>query len=433
MRDMIEDTRNALYAAYPQGTYARPTRLSVDDAKSLGLSVDPAGAVALPLQGGAPQIPTTRASDAYAAAAKQSFLVRPPGAAPILPWGSEIIRASWPPQRPTPIDRVQTAPQPVLVPVAFKAGLQAEPPTIVLPTTEQTTTVLPAIEQTPTVLPEIVQPATKRGPEHFAIGSDTDSADAVSTASLPYVRADLSEWDLPDVTPAAPTTQPSLLQGGLAAAPKTPIVPPKKPPPPLPEGVVRPAGNKPPPPLCPEPVVRPAGKKPPPPLCPEPVVRPAGKKPPPTLADHPGRPEEKRTFAKIKAPPLWIDERPSAKRKAPPPTLEESGPPAKRPPTTPWTRTHTVPSLQTRDPLPPTAVPTSQQLKAMLKPPPPPPKVTTANVAWGYTNVLDQAPMTPRVAPLSPPPVRALQDAAPAVDTAWANIESSEGYVAPSS
>ncbi len=415
MRDMIEDTRNALYAAYPQGTYARPIPLSVDDATALGLNVDPAGAVALPLQGGVPQTPTTSVSAAYAAAAKQSFRTRPLGVAPILPWGSEIIRASWPPPRPTPIDRVQTAPQPVLVPGAFKAGLQAEPPATVLPTTEQTTTVLPATEQSPTVLPATVQPATKRGPEHFAIGSDTDSAGAVSTASLPYMPADLTEWELPDVTPAAPTTQPSLLQGGLAAAPKTPIVPPKKPPPPL----------------CPERVVRPAGKKPPPPLCPEPVVRPARKRPPPTLDERPERPAEKR--ATIKSPPLWIDQVPSAKRKAPPPTLEESGPPAKRPPITPWTATHTVPSLQPRGPLPPTAVPTTQQLKAMLKPPPPPPKVTTAVVPWGYTNVLDQAPMTPQVAPLSPPPVRALQDAALAVDTAWADIENNVEYVAPAS
>ena len=87
MRDMIEDTRNALYAAYPQGSYARPTPLSVDDATALGLNVDPAGAVALPLQGGVPQTPTTSVSDAYAAAAKQSFRTRPLGVAPILPWG----------------------------------------------------------------------------------------------------------------------------------------------------------------------------------------------------------------------------------------------------------------------------------------------------------------------------------------------------------
>ena len=51
----------------------------------------------------------------------------------------------------------------------------------------------------------------------------------------------------------------------------------------------------------------------------------------------------------------------------------------------------------------------------------------------GYTNVLDQAPMTPQVAPLSPPPVRALQDAALAVDTAWADIENNVEYVAPAS
>jgi hypothetical protein len=127
-----------------------------------------------------------------------------------------------------------------------------------------------------------VQPATVRGPEHFAIGSDTDSAGADSTASLPYFPADLSEWEQPDVPTAAPSAQPSLLQGGLAAAPMTPIVPPKKPPPPL----------------CPERVVRPVGKR--------------------------------------KAPPPTIDE-PRAKRKAPPPTLEESRPPKKAPPPiTPW-------------------------------------------------------------------------------------------------
>ncbi len=69
----------------------------------------------------------------------------------------------------------------------------------------------------------------------------------------------------------------------------------------------------------------------------------------------------------------------------------------------------------------------------MLKPPPPPPKVTTAIVPWSYTNVLEQAPMTPQVAPLSPPPARALQGAAPAVDQAWADIENDEEYVVPAS
>ena len=239
--------------------------------------------------------------------------------------------------------------------------------------------------------PATVQPAPVRGPEHFAIGSDTDSAGADSTASLPYVPADLSEWELPDVPTAAPTAQPSLLQGGLAAAPRTPIVPPKKPPPPL----------------CPERVVRPAGKKPPPPLYPERVVRPEGKR---------------------KAPPPTIDE-PRAKRKAPPPTLEESRPPTKRPPVTPWIPSYARPPFgKPQVPLPPTAVPTGASLRA----PPPPPKVTTALVPWDYTYVREQAPVTPlRAAPLSPPKARALQGAAPVVDQAWADIANDEEYILP--
>ncbi len=162
MRDMIEDTRNALYAAFPQGTFARPTPLSVDDATALGLNVDPAGAVALPLQGGVPQASTTGVGAAYAAAAKQSFRTPPPGVAPSVPWGSQIIRASWPPTRPTPAERVQTSPQPVLVPDAFKARSQAEQSATVLPATEQSTTVLPATEQSSPLLQATVQPATKR-------------------------------------------------------------------------------------------------------------------------------------------------------------------------------------------------------------------------------------------------------------------------------
>ncbi len=107
MRDMIEETRNALYAAYPQGTFARPIPLSVNDATALGLVVDSAEAVAPPLQGGVPQASTTGIGAAYAAAAKQSFRTPPPGVAPSVPWGSQIIRMNWPPTRPTPAERVQ--------------------------------------------------------------------------------------------------------------------------------------------------------------------------------------------------------------------------------------------------------------------------------------------------------------------------------------
>ena len=122
-----------------------------------------------------------------------------------------------------------------------------------------------------------------------------------------------------------------------------------------------------------------------------------------------------------------------ALKEAPPPTLEDSRPPAKRPPTTPWTWTHTVPPLgEPQAPLPPTAVPTSKQLKAMLRAPPPPPTVTTALVPWDYTFVREQAPVTPlRVAPLSPPQARALQGAAPVVDQAWADIANDEEYILP--
>ncbi len=123
---------------------------------------------------------------------------------------------------------------------------------------------------------------------------------------------------------------------------------------------------------------------------------------------------------------------PHAKRKAPPPTLEESRPPKKAPPITPWIPAFARPPFgrpgKPQAPLPPTAVPTSASLRA----PPAPPKVTTAIVAWDYTFVREQAPVTPfRAAPLTPPKARALQGAAPVVDQAWADIANDDEYILP--
>ena len=113
MRDRIDEPSNALYAAYPQRTFARPLPLSHDDEAALGLKVDHAEAVAPPLQGGVPNASTTNVGAAYAAAAKQSFRTPPPGVAPVLPGGSQPLRVKWPPPRPTPAERVHTSPQPI--------------------------------------------------------------------------------------------------------------------------------------------------------------------------------------------------------------------------------------------------------------------------------------------------------------------------------
>ena len=73
MRDMIEDTRNALYGAYPQGVFARPVPLSADDISAFGLPHDPAGAAASPLQGGLPAASSASIGSAYETAPQDSF------------------------------------------------------------------------------------------------------------------------------------------------------------------------------------------------------------------------------------------------------------------------------------------------------------------------------------------------------------------------
>ncbi len=88
MRGMIEDTRNALYGAYPQGVFARPVPLSADDISAFGLPHDPAGAAASPLQGGLPAASSASIGTAYAAATQDSLRAPPQGAAPSVPWGS---------------------------------------------------------------------------------------------------------------------------------------------------------------------------------------------------------------------------------------------------------------------------------------------------------------------------------------------------------
>ena len=121
MSDMIEDTRNALYGAYPQGVFARPVPLSADDISASGLPHDPDGAAASPLQGGLPAASSASIGSAYEAATQDSFRARPQGAAPANPWRSQPMRISWPPIAATPAPRVHASPKQVVVPDAFRA------------------------------------------------------------------------------------------------------------------------------------------------------------------------------------------------------------------------------------------------------------------------------------------------------------------------
>ncbi len=89
MRDMIEDTRNALYGAYPHGVFARPVPLSADDISAFGLPHDPAGAAASPLQGGLPAASSASIGTAYAAATQDSFRA-PPNRVPRHPFHGDL-------------------------------------------------------------------------------------------------------------------------------------------------------------------------------------------------------------------------------------------------------------------------------------------------------------------------------------------------------